>query len=240
MYIMKNKMAKKCNCCKTPVAYQAGFAAKPATSGWITSCASTRCLSALGLQEPMKAKQVNDKVKVIKKGNSFIVELGYSPENVALIKGMPSARWNPEAKSWEVPSSDPTFYGQIADVALRMGASKRDLPDVLQEVITNPEAFLPKNVAALCNNAKAVGAYPFQVEGVAFLAAHKRVILGDDMGLGKTVQVLLALPSDRGTLVFAPKAVLSVWLTECRKWRKDITVSIVSGRRSPCRSRASL
>ena len=34
--------------------------------------------------------------------------------------------------------------------------------------------------------------YPYQVEGVAFLAANGRALLADDMGLGKTLQAIAA------------------------------------------------
>ncbi|MDR7461763.1 MAG: DEAD/DEAH box helicase [Armatimonadota bacterium] len=63
--------------------------------------------------------------------------------------------------------------------------------------------------------------YPHQRAGVAWLAVRRRALLWDEMGLGKTAQALLALPPGRPVLVAAPKAVVSVWLAEARRWRPD-------------------
>lgn len=74
--------------------------------------------------------------------------------------------------------------------------------------------------------------YPFQVEGVAAMAARDRFLNGDEMGLGKTIQALFALPEDVAAIVVVPAAVKGNWRNECRKCRPDLEPVILSGRGS--------
>ena len=55
--------------------------------------------------------------------------------------------------------------------------------------------------------------YPYQKEGVKFLASKDAAILGDDMGVGKTVQAIYAAKSlaARRVLVVCPLAVRHTW-----------------------------
>lgn len=63
--------------------------------------------------------------------------------------------------------------------------------------------------------------FEFQDDGIAFLRAHDRALLGDEPGLGKTRQLLLA--AEAPCLVIAPKMVLNggTWDDEITKWRPD-------------------
>ncbi len=76
--------------------------------------------------------------------------------------------------------------------------------------------------------------YPYQVDGVAFLAAAGRAVLADDMGLGKTLQAiaaasLLTRRSDvRRTLVVCPASLKHQWAREIRKFT-DFDVEVVQG-----------
>jgi superfamily II DNA or RNA helicase len=66
--------------------------------------------------------------------------------------------------------------------------------------------------------------YPYQVEGVAFLAANRRALLADDMGLGKTLQAIAAAAWLHGraeverTLVICPASLKHQWAREIRKF----------------------
>jgi SNF2 family DNA or RNA helicase len=74
--------------------------------------------------------------------------------------------------------------------------------------------------------------YPFQREGVAWLASRDRGLLADAMGLGKTAQALMAAPPGAPVLVVAPAAVKGVWRDEIRKWRPDFTPTVLKGRKA--------
>ncbi len=66
--------------------------------------------------------------------------------------------------------------------------------------------------------------YPYQVEGVAFLAANGRALLADDMGLGKTLQAIAAaawLHQHAGAaciLVVCPASLKQQWAQEIEKF----------------------
>jgi superfamily II DNA or RNA helicase len=66
--------------------------------------------------------------------------------------------------------------------------------------------------------------YPYQVEGVAFLAANGRALLADDMGLGKTLQAIAAAAwlhahaEVERILVICPASLKQQWAREIRKF----------------------
>ena len=66
--------------------------------------------------------------------------------------------------------------------------------------------------------------YPYQVEGVAFLAANGRALLADDMGLGKTLQAISAAAwlhshaEVERILVICPASLKQQWAREIRKF----------------------
>jgi SWI/SNF-related matrix-associated actin-dependent regulator of chromatin subfamily A-like protein 1 len=71
--------------------------------------------------------------------------------------------------------------------------------------------------------------FPYQQEGVDFLAARPRAYNADDMGLGKTVQACAAAALfSRRTLVVAPASALPNWYREWQVWGNSGSFAAVS------------
>lgn len=135
---------------------------------------------------------------------------------------MPGAKWDKEAKCWRV-SLAPSDRSRLLELAERLGL------EVARELLDIPEIpGVQEGVARAVEG----GAYPYQVEGVRWLASHDAALLGDDMGLGKTAQVLWAIPEGYGVVVVCPKSLKLTWAAECKKWRPDLTPVVLEGRGS--------
>ena len=77
--------------------------------------------------------------------------------------------------------------------------------------------------------------YPYQIDGIRFLARSKGALLGDEMGLGKTIQaigalkVLHSLKRVQRALILCPRTLISQWEHELREWAPELFVQKVRG-----------
>ncbi len=78
-------------------------------------------------------------------------------------------------------------------------------------------------------------AFPYQLEGVAFLYPRAAAVLADEMGLGKTVQAITALRllihagEVRQALVVCPKPLVANWLRELARWAPELPAVAIEG-----------
>jgi len=209
--MFQNKYAGKCEHCKVPVAAGEDFAFKSKLGAWKVVCTSAACARALGLQaETGPAK------RVLLADGSLIMP--YEPNNLALVRAMPGARWNPEKKHWTV-SLEIANRARVLEIASQLAL------DVAPElkVYAKPEAQVKATGRAM-----SAALFPFQVSGVEFLASRKRTLLADDMGLGKTVQALMALADDARVFVICPNSLKYNWQAEIRRWRPEFAVEVLA------------
>lgn len=179
------------------------------------SCNSAQCMRALGLDvdaAPAPRRLLTDGT----------VEMPFDRDALPLLRSFPGARWNPDRKVWTV-SIEPADRDRVLEIADRLDL---DVAPELRDDVT------PAAVKAAVERAQANGAYPFQLDGVRFLALHDRALLADDMGLGKTMQVLHALPDDARAIVICPLSLRRNWANECKRWRPDLT-PVVGEAREP-------
>lgn len=113
-----------------------------------------------------------------------------------------------------------------------------DIAPALIDAVQKVSAKLTQDIASAEERAEAIDTvlrerglrlYPFQREGVAWLASRMAGLLADEMGLGKTIQTLIAIPENAPSIVVCPSVAKSVWMREAAKWRPDIKVTVLSG-----------
>ncbi len=145
---------------------------------------------------------------------------------------------------------DGQFKGRVPDDFFRFEQWARDYPGI--DIGEDAMAWVQHNSACASQQLRAAKIrsqiessgghlpgiktrlYPYQVQGVAFLAAKGRALLADDMGLGKTIQAIAAaswLMQHDGVarvLVICPASLKHQWAREIEKFT-DYPVQIVQG-----------
>lgn len=161
-------------------------------------------------------------------GGGLAVRTPYNPSLLNVLRGLPGAKWNRDAKVWQV-SGSPEALPAILEAAREHGWT------VAPEILKRAQALAQTQEAGAQGadkRAELPGLYPFQREGVRWVARRERALLGDEMGLGKTVQALAALPENAPVLVVCPASIKGVWKREVAAWRPDYRCTILSGRGS--------
>lgn len=175
MPMIPNKFPKFCKSCGVKVGEREGFAILDQSSGkWETFCRSSACIPEEEVAR--KARRV-----LTAEGRAFFP---YDPAAVQIIKKVPGALFLrfPEAH-WQLPLAE-EHRRAVLDIAevLKLEVAP-ELYDFDEPV--DPDAVPDEVVHAALERAAAVGAYPYQLEGVKFLSERKRCLLGDAMGTGK-------------------------------------------------------
>ena len=216
---ISNRYPGKCGACGSHVAADAGFAVKMA-GGWRCFCNSDRCL-------PPEAKaSVENKGGPRRLTTDGFVEMVKDNAALPLLRALPGARFDWDSKRWSV-SLSPIDRPRVLEIADKLKL------DVAPELRT---FALPGHEDAVARATKGPGyhAFPFQVEGVKWLApriaAGEKSLLADDMGIGKTPQTLWALPEGSKTIAIVPANVKWNWYDEAKALRPDLTPVVLSGR----------
>jgi hypothetical protein len=161
-------------------------------------------------------------------GGAWGIASEYNPDLLPKLRALPGARWDRDARVWRVSTADETLIDLVARL--------QGLGAVIPEEILARAATLAVAHDAAADEAtgRAVDPrlYPFQKDGVRWLAPRRTALLADEMGLGKTVQALLAAPAGAPVLVICPASVKGSWRAECRRWRSDLTPEALAGKGS--------
>jgi SWI/SNF-related matrix-associated actin-dependent regulator 1 of chromatin subfamily A len=205
-----NKYPGVCNnpTCKSEVPAQGGFTQK--INGrfvvWCETCVPERKVSPAGTSQRI----LNAEGKII---------TPYEPQNLDLIKSIPGARWDATNRWWSV-SLDMANRRRLLEVADSIGLQ---VEPSLRQVVISEQAQV----------AIEAGLFPYQVEGVNFLAQKNKALLGDEMGLGKSVQSLMGIARETGSAIVICRAGLKYnWFDEVKKWRPDLIPVVLNGKKS--------
>jgi len=66
----------------------------------------------------------------------------------------------------------------------------------------------------------------YQIESVAFIEKHRRVILADEQGLGKTLSAIVCI--DTPAIIVCPATLKHNWVNEVAKWRPELNSLVLS------------
>lgn len=222
--MLVNKYPGKCKSCNISLKKGSGFAYKNGHS-WFQVCASTACQKRLGLNnsEPELTKER----KITEDG---IIFMPFDREALPLLKSLPKAKWNPDLKHWSC-SVQPEHLPRVLEIAKKL---ELNIPDslVTKAIQGTEESRAAIERAKTITRHDGCKLFPFQIEGVEFLALHKRALLGDDMGLGKTPMTLVALPKNRSVILICPASLKYNWNDEISSWRPDYKTIICKGKDS--------
>lgn len=144
----------------------------------------------------------------------------------------PHCRWHHLSRTYIGSLDDfPFIVRACIDFRFSIDPSEEMADTLLARIET-----LHKEARSLDASLRASDLFPFQREGVAFLAGQNNAGLFDEMGLGKTAQALIAIPNiSKGlcmpTIVCSPASIKGIWEKELKIWRPDIkNIYIVNGR----------
>lgn len=152
-----------------------------------------------------------------------------------MIKQVPGASWDSDAKMWHVPKSWSACVQLrgVFECDLTIGPELRKWAAAEKASRIQPSLDLRGRTdvdepSDLAFNSKL---FSFQKAGVRFLLTAGSALLADEMGTGKTVQTLEFLRLSQGlpALVVCPKSMMGTWKREAGFWFPDAVAYRVQG-----------
>jgi hypothetical protein len=220
----RNFRPAPCCICAAPVAAQAGYLFGPPWTVKCEACAGVVPTTA----NVIRITRLNGHVAI--EPTSHLGDKFNTYR--AAIEG---AKFNGVAKRNEAPVAlVPTIVTRLkaAGFIVDLDVEARTAVEAVQAeatVAVSAAASRADTIDAVLQ-ARGLGLFPFQREGVAWLAGRHTALLADPMGLGKTVQTLCAIPDGAPVLVVAPAVAKGVWQREAARFRPDLQVTVLSGR----------
>ena len=176
----------------------------------------------------MAEQQVPFVVKAALAGERVRLSFEYNYAVLQKVKEVAGREYDACTKTWTVPRIHYRKFA-LANPQITIEAEtpldKSVLDDLLVNVVSAPVVLHPADnfIGEL---------YPFQAESVGFLLSKQRGLLALDMGLGKSVVTIAAalILRNQGkikkALVFAPKTIISQWVTEYNRFTGDVAVAV--------------
>ena len=173
----------------------------------------------------------------------------YNPALIEKIKTIPTRRWLPDEKAWEVSdefadlaiSHIRGFYPEIANGLSNLAEQTKGTSAALLELggaasvsdLTDPDTITYVNDI---RNSLSLpyDLFPYQELCVAYMEEvykeGKGVLIADEMGLGKTIETIAWLSMHkeiRPAMIICPASVKQNWYREIKKWIPDADVQLI-------------
>jgi SNF2 family DNA or RNA helicase len=150
-------------------------------------------------------------------------------EALSSLRELPGAEWCDTSRQRTV-SSSPFDLDDLIKGVEELGY---EIPPAVyrrrRETPAVPSCRRRRETLGEASRASGCRLYPYQREGVRWLRDRARAVLADEMGLGKTPETLLSLPDGARAVVVCPATLKPHWASETRRWRPDLTPTILSG-----------
>jgi SNF2 family DNA or RNA helicase len=151
-----------------------------------------------------------------------------------LIRAVPGARFDKDAREWHVPLSWASCLTLRGVFGERLEVGDELQKWAFMELEQRIEPAMEARQLALDINADTAGdprLYSYQRTGVRFLVAAGSAVLADEMGTGKTVQAIAALEQLDAypALIVCPNSVKANWRKEFERWAPHREVVVCSG-----------
>lgn len=127
----------------------------------------------------------------LKTSKTCSIEFPYNPELVTMVKTVPSRRWNPNNRCWDIQLSDVLGAKRIFESAGHLVTMAPDLRIAVEDVTEKQKAILKQvEVSNLEYDVRSVQfkntPLEHQYEAIERALKSNSLLLADDMGLGKT------------------------------------------------------
>lgn len=178
---------------------------------------------------------------LVDEGDVQLIEVTTVYAERELIKQLPGARWDPDARAWRLPVSWAAcvmlrgIFGDRLTIGTKLNdwawADRCDRVDPVTEIRTAIDRPTDWTLDELPGRSYR----DFQLAGGRFLELAGDALLADPLGVGKTVQALAALRHALSitdvlpALVICPNSVKPVWFDHVRDWFPEATPFVVQG-----------
>lgn len=216
--IRRNSFAGRCCVCSAPIAANTGYlyarsdavieSLRRGDAQWLTICAAPSCFAAF---HGRTASGVDQRPALLADGTVVCPE---TEAALPFLRAMATLEIVEGRSRWRAlrnPGDRPHVLAVADKLGLDVDPSWR-------------EYTLPVDVQTMTDRARSLGAFPYQLDGIRFIATRasddtmRGCLIGDEPGLGKSLQVLLSLRDDEALCVVCPKSALAVWPREIKRW----------------------
>lgn len=251
--IMVNRRAGRCERCGADVPAGKGFAATRPSGGWMVLCAEhgqSTATAARQAEQTAAAAPKRVEVRPHTDAGRITAEPldrlngawgGYLAACKATPgyrnRKLPTGQWDlsfPAASLEALISELQRIKGltvvvteELRELALDAAGRQAAIAEAARNAVVRADAQMALVGGSL---------YPFQRQGIKWLASMEGALLADEMGTGKTIQSIFAAlaaidGTEGGIVVLCPKTLVRNWINEFARWAPSVPTFAAKGRK---------